>query len=248
MKFPIALQAFTIRDDLDQDYFGTLTRVAQIGYQGVELGPPPAGTTVDQLKSFLAHHGLRFIATHIWIEQLDQDVSAELDYAEQMGAPYVALSSRFDSRSAVLAAAERFDRIGEMCRRRGMQLLYHNYDWEFERFDGDYALDVLLQATDPELLKLELDTYWAQRAGVDPAAYLRRLNGRCPLLHIKDMEPGDEQYFAEIGEGVLDWAAILHAAEAAGTAWLVVEQDRGRRPALESIAISYRNLETMGVV
>jgi sugar phosphate isomerase/epimerase len=75
-----------------------------------------------------------------------------------------------------------------------------------------------------------------------------RYNNVHHVLHIKDMEPGEEQFFAEVGEGILDWEAIFSAAAAAGTQWLVVEQDRCRRPVFESIAISYRNLQTMGVI
>jgi sugar phosphate isomerase/epimerase len=165
-----------------------------------------------------------------------------------MGGKYIAHSHRFESREDVLDKARIFNQIGENCHKRGMQFLYHNHNWEFTRFDGEYAYDTLLEATDPALVKMELDTYWVKRGGEEPAEYLRRLHDRCPLLHVKDVEPGEEQFFAEVGEGTLDWDAILREAEAAGTAWLVVEQDRCRRPPLESIAISLRNLQQMGVV
>ena len=77
---------------------------------------------------------------------------------------------------------------------------------------------------------------------------MRKLKGRCPLLHVKDMEPGDEQFFAEVGEGILDFQEIVAVAEEIGTEWLVVEQDASRRSPFESIAISYRNLAEMGVL
>jgi sugar phosphate isomerase/epimerase len=248
MKFPIALQPYTIRDELQQDYLGSLTKVAAIGYQGVELGPPPAGISLAQFKQHLAQIGLQVIGSHARIEQLTSGLDAQIDYLHEVGGRYIGLSYRFDSRQQVLEAAERFNQIGANCRQRGIQFLYHNHNWEFTRFDGEYALDLLLEATDPELVKLELDTYWVKRGGEEPVAYLRRLHGRCPLLHIKDMEPGEEQFFAEIGEGVLDFDAIFRAARAAGTEWLVVEQDACRRPPFESIAISYHNLQKMGVV
>jgi sugar phosphate isomerase/epimerase len=248
MKFPIALQPYTVRDELSRDYLGTLTRVAAIGYQGVELGPPPAGVSVETFKQHMERIGLRVIGAHAGIEQLTGGLEAQLDYLHEVGGAYLALSHRFASRQEVLDAALLFNRIGERCRAGGAQLLYHNHNWEFTRFDGDYAIDLLIAATDPELVKFELDTYWVRRGGEDPAEYLRRLHGRCPLLHIKDMEPGEEQYFAEIGEGVLDFAAIFQEAEAAGTEWLVVEQDGCRRPVFESIAISYRNLQGMGAI
>jgi sugar phosphate isomerase/epimerase len=124
--------------------------------------------------------------------------------------------------------------------------LYHNHHHEFTQYDGERVLDILARETDPNLVMFELDTYWVRRGGEDPAEYLRRLQKRCPLLHIKDMEPGPEQFFAEVGEGVLDFAGILRAAQDAEVQWLIVEQDESRRAIFDSIAISYRNLKMMG--
>ncbi len=248
MKFPVALQAYTVRDELAADYLGTLTRIAEIGYEGVELGPPPAGISLADFRDHMEGIGLRVVGSHAGLEQLTDDLAAQVDYLHAMGGHYLGLSYRFGSRQDVLDAARRFNRIGDACRQEGIQFLYHNHDWEFTRFDGQSAYDLLLEATDPHLVKMELDTYWVKRAGEDPVEYLNRLRARCPLLHIKDMEPGEEHYFAEIGEGVLDWDAIFRAADAAGTQWVVVEQDYCRRPALESISISYHNLQKMGVI
>ncbi|WP_219833924.1 sugar phosphate isomerase/epimerase [Paenibacillus sp. R14(2021)] len=247
MKFPIALQPYTIREELKQDFLGSFTKVAEIGYQAVEAGPPPAGITVAEMKAHFDRIGLGVIGCHAGLDQLTNDLDALLDYLDVFGGRYVALSYNFASREAVLEAAAAFNKVGAACRARGVQFLYHNHDWEFQKFDGEYALDILLQATDPELVKLELDVYWAKKGGEDPAAYMRKLKGRCPLLHVKDMEPGEERFFAEVGEGILDFADILAAAEEIGTEWLVVEQDACRRSPFESIAISFNNLSGMGV-
>ena len=248
MKFPIALQPYTVREELNKDYFGTLSRIAEIGYQGIELGPPPAGITIAELKEHVNRLGLQIIGCHARLEQLTIDLDTQIDYLHEVGGSYLGLSHRFDSKQAVLEAAQTFNRIGDNCRKRGIQFVYHNHNWEFTRFDGEYAYDRLLQATDPERVKMELDTYWVKRGGEEPVDYLRKLHNRCPLLHIKDVEPGEEQFFAEVGEGILDFDAILREAEAAGTQWLVVEQDATRRPVFESITISYHNLQRMGVI
>lgn len=249
-KFPIGAQPFTVREQLKSDYAGTLARIAEIGYRGIELGPPPDGMSVAEQKALLERLGLRVIGTHAPFDSLDWDPDRLIDYLEAVdGGKFIAQSLRFTSRDDVLAKAERMNELGEQCRSRGVQLLYHNHDWEFERFDGEYALDLLLQNTDPGLVKMELDTYWAAKGGEDPAEFLRtRLINRCPLLHIKDMEAGEERFFAEIGEGVLDFSAIAKAAEEAGVEWMVVEQDQTRRTPFESLAISYRNLERMGFI
>ncbi|BBH20299.1 sugar phosphate isomerase [Paenibacillus baekrokdamisoli] len=248
MKFPIALQPFTIREEMSQDYVGSLEKVAAIGYTGIELGLPPEGMTVAEQKELLTRLGLQVIGTHCSLEQLTNDLDSITDYLHEVGGKYVALSHHFDSREAVLEAAQAFNRIGENCAKQGVTFLYHNHNWEFTQFDGEYALDILLRETDPSFVKMELDTYWVKRAGLDPAAYLRKLQDRCPLLHIKDMEPGEEQFFAEVGEGILNFADIFQAAEKVGTEWLVVEQDQSRRSPLESIAISYNNLKKMGAI
>jgi sugar phosphate isomerase/epimerase len=246
--FPIALQTYTVREDLAADYFGTLTKVAEIGYQAIETGAPPAGITVAEARAHLDRLGLGVVGIHASVDSITGDFAAQLDLVQALGGSYLGVSRRYETRDEVLAWAEHYNRAGTACRARGVQFVYHNHNWEFTRFDGQYAYDLLIERTDPSLVQFQLDTYWVQRGGEDPAAYLRRLAGRVDLVHIKDMEPGDEQFFAEIGEGVLDWPNIFAAAEAAQARWLIVEQDRWRRPALECAAISYANLKKMGVV
>lgn len=244
MKFPIGLQPYTIREQLADDYLGSLQKVAEIGYKGIELGPPTTMTT-NRLKEHLDDLGLQVIGSHADLSTLTTDLNSLIDYLHIVGGSYITHSSKFGSKQEVLESASLFNQIGEKCRERGIQFLYHNHNWEFKKFDNEYALDILLNETDPNLVQLELDTYWVQRAGEDPVEYLRKLTNRCPLLHIKDMEPGEEQFFAEIGEGILHFQDIFKVAEEIGTKWLVVEQDLCRRPPFESIEISYNNLQKM---
>ncbi|RUT35748.1 sugar phosphate isomerase/epimerase [Paenibacillus zeisoli] len=248
-KFPIAVQPYTVREQLAQDYVGTLERIAEIGYRGIELGRPPEGMAISEQKAHLDRIGLKVIGTHTGFDSFDFDPDAIADYLDEVsGGRFAAISLRFDSREDVIAKAAKLNKIGERFRSRDVQFLYHNHDWEFQQFEGESVLDILLRETDSELVKLELDTYWAKRGGEDPAAYLRKLQNRCPLLHIKDVEDGEEGFFAEIGEGILDFKEIAQAAEQVGTQWLVVEQDQSRRDPLESLKISYSNLKTMGLI
>jgi sugar phosphate isomerase/epimerase len=246
-KFPIAVQPYTIREFLSKDYAGSLEKVAQIGYKGIELGRPPEGMTVAEQKALLDRIGLKVVGTHAGFDTLEFDPESICDYLEEVdGGKFVAISLRFASRDDVLGKAEKMNKIGEQFRKRGVTFLYHNHDWEFVKFDGEYALDILLQETDPQLVQTELDTYWIKKGGEDPAAYLSKLKNRAPMLHIKDVEAGEEQFFAEIGEGILDFQAIAKVAEEIGTQWMVVEQDKTRRDPFESLAISYRNLAKLG--
>jgi sugar phosphate isomerase/epimerase len=246
--FPIAVQPYTVRDAMSQDYVGTLEKLSAIGFDGIELGLPPEGMSIAKQKELLDRLNLQIIGTHASFDNMDVDFVRLTDYLHQVGGKYITISMRFDSKEDVLRKSKQFNRIGEICRAGNATFLYHNHDWEFEKFEGEYVLDLILRETDPELVKLELDTYWVHKGGEDPSEFLRKLNDRCPLLHIKDVEAGEEQFFAEIGEGILDFRAIAKTAAKIGTEWLIVEQDQCRRDPFESLAISYRNLANMDLI
>ena len=109
------------------------------------------------------------MAVHAGPEQLEHELDALADFLGLFGARFVTMSYQFESRSDVLESAAKFNAIGAACRERGLQFLYHNHDWEFVKFEGESALDLLLAATDPELVELELDVYWVKKGGEDPA-------------------------------------------------------------------------------
>jgi sugar phosphate isomerase/epimerase len=140
--------------------------------------------------------------------------------------------------------------IAEKLAAEGMDFSYHNHNHELIKHDGQTWLAMLYEQAPPEMLKAEIDTYWIQAGGGDPAAWVLKCAGREPLLHLKDftMAPPREQRFAEIGEGNMNWPAILKAAKEGGVEWYLVEQDRCYdRDPFESLAISYRNLNAMGL-
>ena len=125
---------------------------------------------------------------------------------------------------------------------------YHNHSFELEKFGDRTGLAILCEDSDPQYFKAEIDTYWIQHGGGDPIAWITKMNGRVPLLHMKDMTmSGHERLFAEIGEGNLNWTGILKAAKQAGVTWYIVEQDTCQRDPFESLGISLRNLKAMGL-
>ncbi|MCR2821023.1 sugar phosphate isomerase/epimerase family protein [Lederbergia panacisoli] len=270
-KFLIGVQPYTIREAMSVDYVGSIKKVAEIGYKGIELGPPPEGMTIAEQKSLLDGLGLKVVGTHAGFDTLDFEVDKIADYLEEInGEKFVTISMIFKSREDVLEKAEKMNKVGDQFRKRGITFLYHNHHWEFFKVDGEYVLDILLRETDPELVQTELDTYWIRRGGEDPVQYLRKLKNRAPLLHIKDMKAGGEEVstgfgegildlkelfaqgvkepFAEIGEGILDFKAIAGVAEEIGTKWLIVEQDESDRDPFESLKISYDNLVNLGLI
>jgi sugar phosphate isomerase/epimerase len=123
-------------------------------------------------------------------------------------------------------------------------LCYHNHDFEFNQFDGEYLLDLLYANTDPALVQAEIDGYWVQHSGIDPVAYITKYADRTPLVHLKDMTNDGTRFFAEVGTGIVDIDGIIAAATSAK--WLIVEQDQSRSTPMESIAISIANLKAKG--
>ncbi|MGC8667929.1 MAG: sugar phosphate isomerase/epimerase family protein [Chthonomonadales bacterium] len=249
-RIPIALQMYTLREEAAKDFRGTLRRVAAIGYAGVELAGT-GGLAATELKAVLDDLGLAVAGSHVGLDQLENNLAEVLRYNVALGNRYVVCpylpEDRRKSAEDYRRLAERLNTIGRECKEAGLQLCYHNHAFEFERFDGRTGYDLLFGATDADLVAAEVDTYWAEYAGHDAADLIRRLSGRVPLIHLKDMAGKPQGAFAEVGEGVLDFAAIAAAAHAAGTHWFIVEQDVCARPPLESVEISLRNLRRMGL-
>jgi len=249
-KLPVALQLYTVRDDLDADYLGTLQKVAEIGYTAVELSNPTIMTAAE-LKVVLADLGIQAIASHIDFEVLEQDPARALTDAKELGCTYVVCPSIPEERrgdaGVYRALGESLSRIGAKAQEYGLGFAYHNHDFEFERIDGDYALGILLDAADPDLVYSEFDVYWAQYGGVDPTAYIHKLGQRCRLIHMKDMLADPDRSFAEIGEGILNMEAIVAAGQEVGAAWYIVEQDRcTKRSPLEAARLSLHNMRARG--
>lgn len=251
-KLPIALQLYTVRDEIARDFAGTLRQVADIGYRSVELAGY-GGLAAGEMKSLLDSLGLGVAGSHVGLDALDKDIEGVIAYNTTIGNRYVVCPWLPEERLRNVAAcgevAGAFNRIGERLKAAGLSFAYHNHAFEFKRVEGDvYAYDVLMNACDPALVKIEMDTFWVKKGGEEPGDYLRKYAGRVPLIHLKDMTPGADGTFAEVGEGVMDFDAIFNAAGEAGGEYYIVEQDRCQRPPLESVRISFENLKKMGMV
>lgn len=242
----IALQLYTVRDETAQDFRKTVHRVAEMGYTAVEFagyGDLPS----KEMAALLADEGLRAVSTHVGLAALEHDLEYQINYCLDIGCPFLILphvSQEWRGYDGFLALASRLNEIGKRCHERGLTFGYHNHNFEFEQQGDKYLLDVLLDHTDPALVKLELDTYWAAFAGVDPIAYMRQRAGRLSLIHVKDMTP--ERTFAEVGDGILDTAGICNAARESGAQAFIVENDAPVIPSLESARRSLENLHRLG--
>ena len=248
----IAAQLYTVRDftKTPTDIAQTLNKVKQLGYDAVQcsaLGP----IETAELKRLVDGEGLSICATHADYERMRTEPQSLIDEHQLLGCKYVAISSMPGSdRSAEGFArfAKEASEVAQRLAEGGLVVSYHNHSFELERFDGRTGLEILCDESNPDLLKSELDTYWIQHGGGDPAAWIRKLKGRIPTIHVKDMEmQGSTQLFAEVGEGNLNWSAILEACKEASVEWYIVEQDTCQRDPFESLGISLSNLKGMGV-
>lgn len=249
-QIPVALQLYTVRDELEKDFTGTLRKVAEMGYANVELAGFGGMSAID-LKATLDEFGLKAIGSHVGLNLLEGDgLGKTIEDHKLIGVPYIVVPwlapERRGDKASYLQLAETLNEIGETVKQGGQQLCYHNHNFEFDQvFDGKPALEILFDETDPDLVKAELDTYWVLFAGTDPVEFLGKYPGRFPLIHIKDMDK-DDRSFAPIGTGTLPLDRIVQAAPAAGAKYLVVEQDRCKGPSLDAIRTSLGNLKAKG--
>ncbi len=228
----VAAQCYTIRDACRTaaDFAASMKKVKAIGYAAVQIsgvGPIPEA----EIVKITAGEGLGICATHEGGATICDDVQKVIDRLGKLGTPYTAYAYPhvpLDTIEQVRALAKNLDRSGEVMRKAGQVLTYHNHALEFKRFGGVAALDIIYAETDAVNLQGEIDTYWVQTGGGDPVAWCEMLKNRLPLLHLKDYAVAANNQPAlitEIGNGNLDWTRIIAAAEVSGCRWFIVEQD-----------------------
>ncbi len=247
-NLPIALQLYSVRDAMETDFYGTLKKVKEMGYDGVEFaGLFDQGAA--QIKAWCTEIGLTPYAAHVPRGTLMADLTGVVATYAEIGCKYIALpwadkNVELPGAPGYPALLDDIRAISAECGKYGITLLYHNHDFEFEKVDGRYKLDILYADTTPDQLQTEIDTCWARVGGEDPAAYVRKYAGRAPVVHLKDYvgsrqegmyeligvdrkaEETGKFEFRPVGCGVQDVAALLAAAADAGAELVVVEQDR----------------------
>ncbi|MCS7459317.1 sugar phosphate isomerase/epimerase [Paenibacillus doosanensis] len=248
-RMGIGLQLFTLRDDMASDFTGTLRKVAELGYEGVEFAGY-GGLSAEEMKQLLDELNLKPIGAHVSLQNMRADLDKEIDYLLAIGAeylicPYVAAEEREDAE----AWKSLFGFLGQAARRaneKGLKFAYHNHAFEFELKIGDQYVFDALYASAPEHILVEMDAGWVQYAGLDTLQYIADYAGRLPLLHLKDFKGmiNNQINTVELGQGEINLPSTIQAGSDAGVEWLIVEQDRCQNPPLESVATSLKWLQT----
>ena len=244
----VGVQLYTLRNEMRRDPEGTLARIAEIGFSEIEWWGE-FGRTPQQLRALLDRHRLRAPAWHLAPEQLE---AARLDEtlrtAEAMGHRHLIVAWL----PAQQRNADGFKRIGELLSNAGRRLAtagirtgYHNHDFEFARIGNETVWDVLLANTDASVVDLELDCFWAFKAGHDPIAMLQRYRDRITHLHIKDSAGAPEHRQVDVGAGVIDWKRLLEVATAGRVKHVFVEHDEPA-DAWATVRAGREHLRTLG--
>ena len=268
---PIAVQVYSVRDNAAADMYGTLKSIKEMGYDGVEFAGL-CGNTPAEIKGWCQELGLVPISAHVpFVDMLKDPMGVLSAYAEigckYVVVPYLMPEHRPDHPNFPYVV-EFIACLCKAAKSLGMQMLYHNHDFEFITVNGEYALDILYNTVPEDLLKTELDVCWVNIGGEVPADYIRKFTGRAPVVHLKDFHVEGKQEgdpyaliglnenekkantafeFRPLGKGVQDIPAIIAASKAAGSKWLVVEQDQpsmGKNP-LECAQMSIEYLKSL---
>lgn len=242
MKYPYALQLYSVRDKFQEDVPGALECVKAAGFDRVELAGT-YGLAPEKLRTMLAQARLQAVSMHVGYAELTGDPASAADAADVFGLVDVVVpwlgGNICPGREAWIAAARAMDGAGEALRARGVRLSYHNHDHEFAAPGGETIFDLIFANSDPEHLAIQLDTCWSTVGGADTPALLARYAGRVAQIHVKDCKawvPGSRPVLTELGRGVMDLPRVLSAARAAGARWFIVEQDESETDSMESAA------------
>lgn len=275
MALKIGIQLYSVRNSFQKDNLATLSKLSEIGYRYVEAANHNAAIDdgvgfklpARELRENLSNLGLEIVGCHINPLDLER-LPAILDYHQQLGNKQIGCDIEFfpyNDLDYILRRCEFFNEVGKMCKERGMRFYYHNHYMELQRIKGRSIYDIIIENTDPELVFLEMDTYWVIRGGDNPVELIKKYKDRIVLIHQKDFPKDAPQpmnmydilgenseitedifvdtvnplCFTEIGTGILPIQDIIDAAQdAPNLEYIVLEQDHTQLPELESIRVS----------
>ena len=263
----VGVQLYTVRGTLMKESEKVIQTIAKIGYKEIE-----GASRADLIKllPLIQSNGMKAVSCHVetplitgnWEKYPNFTAKPSVDEAvesvKKMGAQYFTMAYITPAERGDLdfykKTADQMNKVGEACKKGGLQFVYHNHAFEFGGKPGERPIDVFKERLDKKLVALEMDVFWVSVAGHDPVEMLKEWKGRVALIHLKDKEKGTPvQYvesvpktaFKEVGSGTLDFRAILQAAPAAGVKHYFVEQDQTPGEALDSLKKSFEYLKTV---
>jgi len=248
----LGAQLFTLREytQTAEDFDYSMGRVAEMGYKTVQIsaiGPIPA----EKVREICDKHGLQIVLTHTDPNRILNDTEAVIREHDVMGCDYIGIGmmpQKYRSPEWLWHFAEDYEEPAKKIAAAGKLLMYHNHNLEFQKFNGRLVMDTLLESFAPEEMGFTIDTYWVQMGGGDICQWLKKLQGRTPCVHLKDMAVrGMEPIMAPVMEGNIDFPKVLRTMEElGGVKYALVEQDICEGSPFDCLKKSYDNLHTLG--
>lgn len=241
-------------EELKKDLWGTLQEFAEIGYKGIEGSRQMMDGNPKENIEKLNSIGLQVITTTADKDMMENNIESLIKTAKAVKASHATIwYGPADSKKQLIEDAKIYNKAGEILAEEGIKLCYHNHDHEFNTsFNGVRAIDILAEYTNPDYVYFEIDCAWVTYGGCDPVECLKRMKGRVPAIHIKDLKGIDypdrkSVVFSAVGTGIVKVKETVQMAIDTGVEWIVVEQDRLRNlTAMETLTASYLNLKEMG--
>ncbi|GGG05353.1 sugar phosphate isomerase/epimerase family protein [Paenibacillus abyssi] len=253
-KPQVGIQLYTLRDQTENDFLGTIKKVAEIGYSVVEFAGY-FGTPAKELKKVLDDTGLKAPSAHIGLNWEDpskreSELAAQIEYAQEIGLSYIVTPYAPLPENPTMADVDQFvsviEKAAQQVTAAGLKYGYHNHAFEFKQVEGKAVIDHLLERVPADLLFAEFDLGWVHMGGQKPVDYINKYAGRVPLAHFKDF--GDGRSDTEIGRGVVDFDSVLAVSEQAGILYYIVEQEQFEGSSLDSAAISLEFFKQRGII
>ena len=242
----ISIQLYTVRDLIAKIGFAAVVKqIADIGYTQVETAGFP-GTTPTEAAALFKSLGLKAPSGHFGLP-LDDQRQEVIDTAKTIGCRYLVSGkgvADFQTPDRIQQTCDLFNRAAAVANENGLEFTIHNHWWEFEQLDGQPVYQRMLERLQPNVL-FEIDTYWVQTGGCDPATVVAELGKRAPLLHIKDGPCEKGQPMLAVGDGKVDFPAIAKASAQSAKFW-IVELDACATEMLAAVRKSYQYLTTRG--
>jgi sugar phosphate isomerase/epimerase len=256
-KGPVGLQTYSLRNQLKEKGAAALDFAKQQGFVEVEIGlESHYGLTAEAMKEALDARGLKPIAAHAGLDFILNQTDKAVAEAKRFGLEYVGVAwaphKKPLDEAQVLKIAEGFNRAGKLLKEHGIQFFYHNHGFEFQPHKDGTLFDLLVQKTDPELVKFEMDVLWTIHPGQDPAALLKKYPNRWALMHLKDLRKGVKGDFSggtsldndvALGSGQADYPAILKTAQEIGVKHFFIEDESP--VVLDQIPVSLKFLSSV---
>lgn len=249
MTKPVAVQLYSLREEMERDFENVLTEISAIGYAGVETATIPESIEPEKAGKLLDDLGLIVAGAHLPLP-IGKAKNQVIETAEALGTEWIVNGAvdrkLFQNLRGVYHVCDLFNEASRAAEENGLRFAVHNHWWEFKEVDGRFPYQVMLERLDPAIY-FELDVYWIQVAGHDPRTIIREIGDRAPLIHIKDGPATDyDSPMTAVGDGIVDYPGVIEASGEYAE-WLIVELDRCATDMFEAIRQSYSYITSKGL-